>query len=203
MVASFLGLIGMDEEDEQKKQYIGYAMDGARRMSVRIDALLRYARAGRAALDVRTVSLQRIVDTVAHDLQVACREAGAVIDATDLPDIHADAGSLEHVLQNLIANALKFRAPDRTPRIQVSATADGSGWEIAVRDNGIGFDPKYAERIFGVFARLHGQGEFEGSGIGLAVCHRVVERHHGRIWAEGVPGQGAIFRFSLPGAPTA
>ena len=198
MVASFLSLVAAKEHDESETRYIGFAVDGARRMAQRIDALLEYARAGRAALDVGRVSLKDIVATVVHDLQVAIDEADATVVFEDLPEVDADRGALEHLIQNLLANAVKFRAPDRALVIVLAAAATSDGWNISVSDNGIGFAPRYAEQIFGVFSRLHGQGEYEGSGIGLAVCHRIVERHGGRIWAEGVPGQGAVFRFTLP-----
>ena len=116
----------------------------------------------------------------------------------------ADAGQLEQLLQNLVANALKFRRPGVPPRVAITATPGDDGgvpvWEIAVRDNGIGFEPQFAERIFVVFQRLHTRTEYPGTGVGLAIAKKVVERHGGRIWAEGRPGDGATFTFTLPRA---
>lgn len=198
LVSSFLTLVAENPHDEEETQYINFAIKGSVRMAERIDALLRYARAGRDEMRIKRVPLADVVGIVRRDLSVAIREAGATVVAEDLPDVDADQGTLEHVIQNLIANAVKFRDPSRPPIITVSATPSTVGWEVAVADNGIGFEPQYGERIFKVFSRLHAQGRYDGSGIGLAVCQRIIERHGGRIWAEGELGSGATFRFTLP-----
>lgn len=124
-------------------------------------------------------------------------EVGAVIQASTLPVVSGDASQFTHVFQNVLSNALKYRNKDVRPEILVSAKQDGDLWIISVEDNGIGFDPKYAERIFGLFKRLH-KDEYEGTGLGLAICKRIVERYGGRIWAEGRVGAGATIYFSLP-----
>jgi two-component system, sensor histidine kinase and response regulator len=198
LVSSFLSLIAANPHDDRETEYINYAVDGSKRMAERIDALLRFARAGRGEVELKRVSLADVVRVIEHDLGIAIEEAGASIVAEGLPEVDADRGALEHVLQNLIANAVKFRAPGRPPVVTVRAQTTPDGWQVEVADNGIGFQPEYADRIFKVFSRLHAQGTFEGTGIGLAVCQRIVARHGGRIWAEGEPDRGARFRFTLP-----
>ncbi len=198
LVASFLSLIAANPHDERETEYIAFAVDGSKRMADRIDALLRYARAGQDGGNIERVPLQHVVELVEHDLSVAIGEAGATIDAVDLPAVDADRGAVEHVMQNLIANAIKFSVPERPPVITIRGAQTDEGWEVSVKDNGIGFPVAYAERIFKVFTRLHAQGKYEGTGIGLAVCQRIVQRHGGRIWAEGAPDQGATFHFTLP-----
>jgi light-regulated signal transduction histidine kinase (bacteriophytochrome) len=133
------------------------------------------------------------------DLQAAIASSGAqVVTAGPLPTVVGDEVQLGQVFRNLVDNAIKFRRPDRPPLVRVSAERDGEGWSFAFADNGIGIDPQYFERIFGVFQRLHAREEYPGTGIGLAVCKRVVERHGGRMWVESSAGQGATFRFTLP-----
>ena len=127
----------------------------------------------------------------------AIQDSGAVVTRDPLPTVRADEAQLAQVLQNLISNAIKYRRPDKPPRVHVSADVGPDEWLFQVTDNGIGFDPQYSERIFGLFKRLHGQGEYSGSGIGLAICRKIVERHGGRIWAESEPGHGSRFFFTL------
>jgi signal transduction histidine kinase len=197
MVSSFLGLVVGYEHDETETEYIGYATDGARRMAERIDALLRYARADQGMSAAR-FSLEKAVALVRHDLSMAVDEAGGTVVVETLPETHGDRGAIEHVLQNLIANAIKFREPGRPPVVTVRAETTDEHWLVEIADNGIGFEPKHAERIFKVFGRLHAQGTHEGTGIGLAVCQRIVQRHGGRIWATSVPGEGSTFHFTIP-----
>jgi light-regulated signal transduction histidine kinase (bacteriophytochrome) len=144
------------------------------------------------------VPVRRAYEHALANLETAVLEAGAEVDAGDLPTVTADPPLLTQLLQNLIGNALKFRAPGRPPLVRVDAERRGAEWMFAVRDNGIGFDPKYAERIFGVFERLHSRAEYPGTGIGLAICKKIVERQGGRIWAESQPGKGAAFFFTRP-----
>ena len=133
---------------------------------------------------------------VLSDLQAQLTECGAVIAHDPLPTVPGDATRLRQVLQNLIGNALKFRAA-KPPRIHIAAVKEAQHWRFAVRDNGIGIDPQQTERLFQVFQRLHSQSEYPGSGIGLAICKKIVEQHGGRIWVESRPGEGAIFYFTL------
>jgi light-regulated signal transduction histidine kinase (bacteriophytochrome) len=133
-------------------------------------------------------------------LSINIEETGAVITAPLLPTVQGDTRQLAHVFQNLLSNSLKYRKPDHPPQVQITAVRRGSDWIVSVRDNGIGFEPQYAERIFGLFKRLH-KAEYPGTGLGLAICQRIVERYGGRMWAEGMPGEGAVFHFSLPSFP--
>jgi len=131
------------------------------------------------------------------NLRAAIEESGAAVTHDPLPVVRGDDSQLAQLFQNLIGNALKFRSAS-VPRIHVSAREDKDHWEFAVRDNGIGIDPQYFERIFMVFQRLHNKDEYPGTGIGLAICKKVVDRHGGRIWVESEPGKGTAFRFTLP-----
>jgi signal transduction histidine kinase len=159
-----------------------------------IDGVLAYARAGE--LDLAPVELGALMDDVAADLRPRLEEAGATLEADALPAVRGDARQLRRLLQNLVSNAVKFRRADQPPRVTVSASAGREGWVVSVEDNGIGVAADDAARIFGMFARA--SGEQEGSGIGLAVCRRVVEAHGGRIWVEARNGGGSTFRFTLP-----
>jgi chemotaxis family two-component system sensor kinase Cph1 len=138
-------------------------------------------------------AFQRSLDS----LQAATKEAGAVVTHTPLPLVTGDPSRLERLFQNLISNALKFRGPE-PPRVHVSAQPAAAEWIFAVRDNGIGIEPQYAERIFRMFERLHRKEEYPGTGAGLAICKRIVEQHRGRMWVESQPGQGSTFYFALP-----
>ncbi len=185
--------------DERADQYIAFAVDGARRMQILINDLLAFSRVGRVGGHERTdVALGELVDDACRSLSAAIEETGATVEHDDLPVVHADRALLTTVLQNLIGNAIKFRG-DATPHVQVSATTTPDGMhEIAVRDNGIGIAPDYAERIFVIFQRLHARSEYEGTGIGLAMCRKIIEHHGGRIWLDTTVTQGTTFRFTLP-----
>src|SRR5262249_52523091 len=135
--------------------------------------------------------------TALSNLKVAVEESGAVVTQDPLPTVYADSGQLIQLFQNLIGNGLKFRGP-ASPRIHVGAREKNGEWVLSVSDNGIGIEPQYFERIFVIFQRLHTREEYPGTGIGLALCKRIVERHGGRIWVESAPGQGATFYFTLP-----
>ena len=135
---------------------------------------------------------------VVSDLEVRIEKSGAQIQVESLPEIDADPSQMRQLFQNLISNAIKFQKPGVTPQVKVAARPTSSGLEISVTDNGIGFEEKYLDRIFTIFQRLHGRLEYEGTGVGLAVCRRIVERHRGRISARSVPGQGSAFLIALP-----
>jgi signal transduction histidine kinase len=158
--------------------------------------LLEYSRAGRAELRAQPVDTGDLVSEVLDLLAGPIQDTGAAVDVEDLPVLKADPGNLRQVFQNLIGNALKFSAGP--PRVTVTAAPRKDCWEFSVRDDGIGMDPQEAHAIFEPFHRLHGEGHYSGTGIGLAICERIVQRHGGRIWAESEPGQGSTFRFTLP-----
>lgn len=190
--------------DEQARDYLVRTGQAAERMQTLIDDLLAYSRVSARGRPFAKVDLTALVAAVLEDLEARLESSGGRVEVADaLPVLDGDATQLRQVFQNLMANALKFRSPDRPPLVRVSAVPmrDGDGqrvWTIRVEDNGIGFDSKYAERVFAPFQRLHGREEYEGTGIGLAIVRRIVERHRGVIRAEGRPGHGAAFVMVLP-----
>lgn len=189
--------------DEQARDYLDRSGKAAARMQLLIENLLAYSRVTSQGKPFQPVNVSRVLESVLDDLETTIEQAGARVEAGDLPTLSGDASQLGQVMQNLIANALKFRAPERAPVVTVSAERETSedglpGWHLRVQDNGIGFEDKYGERIFAPFQRLHGRHEFEGTGIGLAIVRKIVERHRGRTWATGVPGEGACFHVWLP-----
>ncbi|HNV87239.1 MAG TPA: ATP-binding protein, partial [Candidatus Omnitrophota bacterium] len=201
MVASYVQLLAQRYKGKlgtDADEFIGFAVDGALRMRMLINDLLEYSRIGTRGTPFVPVDCRVVLGWARENLKVAIEESGAQIDAGELPEIIADANQMLRLLQNLIANAIKFRKKDEALRILISAREEPGEWLFSVRDRGIGFDMKYAERIFGIFQRLHGREEYSGSGIGLAVCKKIVERHGGRIWAESEAGQGTVFYFTIP-----
>jgi PAS domain S-box-containing protein len=181
-------------------QYAQFVQQGVKRMEGLIRDLLTFSRAVHAEDEpVGRADLSAALGDAISVLQSRIEENGAVIAAGPLPAVRADVSQISHVFQNLLSNALKYRKAQGAVEVRVSAEQNGSDWIVSVADNGIGFEPQYAERIFGLFKRLHKE-EYPGTGLGLAICKRIVERHGGRIWAEGQLGHGATFRFSLPGA---
>jgi len=200
MVSSFTELLERrygDKLDEKGRKFVRYAVDGAIRMQRLINDLLDFSRVSTRGKAMQPVDMGQVLDTVRLNLSVSLKESGAVVTNDPLPTVTADETQMVQLLQNLVGNAIKFRTADR-PHIHVSAQATATEWVFAVRDNGIGIAPEYFERIFVIFQRLHARGEYPGTGIGLAVCRRIVERHGGRIWVASVPGQGATFSFALP-----
>lgn len=198
-VAGFVQLLGKRYEgqlDTQADEFIGYALDGVGRMRQLIDDLLLFSRAGATELRPEPVPLGEVVDRVRSSLAANLEESGGRIEAGELPEVVADRAQVEQLLQNLISNGLKFHG-EEPPRVGVSAAREGASWRVEVEDNGIGVEPQYAERIFKMFQRLHGRDAYAGTGIGLAVCKRIVERHGGRIWVESPPAGGARFCFTL------
>lgn len=203
MVASYTQLLARryaGRLDADADEFINYAVDGANRMQRLINDLLAYSRVGTRGRELSETSAEAAVARAISNLQVAIVESGATIYHGPLPRVWADESQLTQLFQNLIANAIKFRGAT-PPQILISADGCTDGdCQFQVRDNGIGIEAQYFERIFGMFQRLHGPGEYAGSGIGLAICKRIVERHRGRIWLESVPGQGTTFFFTMPGA---
>lgn len=186
-----------DQLDQAALEYIGHAVDGSVRMQQLIDDLLAFSRVGTRGETLAPASAGQALDRALHNLSVAIQESGAVVTQGPLPTLPADAAQLSSLFQNLISNAIKFRGP-RPPRIHVGATREGDVWTFTVSDNGIGIESRYFARIFGVFQRLHTRREYAGTGIGLAICRKIVERHGGRIWLDSVPGSGTTFSFTLP-----
>jgi PAS domain S-box-containing protein len=200
MVSSYTQLLAeryKDQLDDKARQYIDYAVDGAVRMQRLINDLLVYSRVhSRGAAPVATDSHAVLGEALAN-LTAAIGESGALVTNDDLPTVVADPTQLLQLFQNLVGNAIKFRGP-APPRVHVSARDLGHEWIFTVQDNGIGIDPQYASRLFVIFQRLHTRQEYPGTGIGLALCRRVVERHGGRIWFESEPGKGSTFFFTFP-----
>ena len=190
--------------DERADQYIAFAVDGAKRMQILINDLLAFSRVGRVGREPELVDADDLVTSAKANLAAGIEETGAEIEVVgDLPVVHGERTLLTLVFQNLIGNGIKFHGDD-TPRVRVSAERDDGFWRFTVADNGIGIDPEYAERIFVIFQRLHPKDAYAGTGIGLAMCRKVVEHHGGRIWLEpSANGSGSTFRFTLPVDPTA
>lgn len=204
MVISYLQLLDRragPRLDDSEREFLTYAVNGGKRMSTLIHDLLDYSRVGSQTQGFAPVATGDAVKEALANLRMAAAEVGAEITCGDLPVVLGDHAQLVRLFQNLIGNAVKYRAPQRAPRIHVAAERQAGRWLFSVRDNGIGIDPKDAERIFVIFQRLHGRDEYDGTGIGLAVARRIVERHGGRIWVESQPGDGSVFCFTLASAP--
>jgi len=200
MVASYVQLLARryrGQLDSDADEFIEFAVDGATRMQGLINDLLAYSRVGTQGEEFGPVSLERPLSTALQNVQVALAENGAEVTHDPLPLILGDEGQLVQLLQNLIVNALKFRR-EEAPRLHVSAHEEDGAWVVCMSDNGIGIESQYLARIFIIFQRLYSRQEYAGTGIGLAICKRIVERHGGRIWVESTPGEGSTFCFSLP-----
>ena len=203
MVMSYAQLLGDEYGDilpAEAHHYLDYAIEGTDRMHHLVRDLLAYSRVGSAPLDQGTVSSEDALVQALEDLQTSIEETGAQIHWRELPTVRADGAQLTRLWMNLVGNALKFHGTE-PPRVQISAERAGAQWRFAVRDNGIGLEPQYAERIFGIFQRLYTREQYPGTGVGLAICKRMVERHGGRIWVDSVLGGGANFYFTLPAGP--
>ena len=207
-VASFCQLLEKrygDQLDERGLQYIAFAVDGAKRMQVLINDLLTFSRVGRSSELVERLPLDQPLDTALNSLSVAIEDADAVVERPErLPEVVGDPTLLAMLWQNLIGNALKFRAPGRPPVVQITAAAQpAGGWQFAVTDNGIGIPPEFAEKVFVIFQRLHGRGVYPGTGIGLALCKRIVEQHGGEMHLDTSYADGTRIIFTLPAADPA
>jgi signal transduction histidine kinase len=200
MVASFTQLLAKrysEKLDDDAREFINYAVDGAKRMQTLISDLLSYSRVGTQGKAFELVHCDAVLDRVLKSLQLAIEDTGAVITREPLPAVAGDSIQLTQLFQNLLTNAIKFHGK-KPPLVQISTENNGSMWKIAVRDNGIGISPEHADRIFVIFQRLHTKTEYPGTGIGLAICKKIVERHGGRIWVEASPGGGSTFFFTIP-----
>ncbi len=183
--------------DDDAHEFIDFTLDATKRMHQLINDLLLYSRVETKGKTFEEIDSRRIVDIALSNLSVAIQEADAEVIYTDLPKIKGDSSQLVQLFQNLLGNAIKFRS-NKKPLIEIKVVPSADMWQFTVKDNGLGFDMKYAERIFVIFQRLHERESYSGSGIGLAVCKKIVERHNGRLWADSSPGQGTSFHFTLP-----
>lgn len=200
MVSSYTQLLARryrDKLDADADDFIAYAVDGSNRMQMLINDLLAYSRVSMRGKPFEPTDCEAILSQICVNLQAAIEDSDAVITHDPLPTVVADVSQLAQLLQNLIGNAVKFRGEEPL-HVHVSAEQKGNEWVFSVRDNGIGIDPEYADRIFIVFQRLHNRGEYSGTGIGLAICKKIVERHGGRIWVESQSGKGSTFYFTIP-----
>ena len=202
MVSNFTQLLAErygPKLDNDAREFIAFAVEGATRMQTLVQDLLALSRVGSRGRNLEVVRLGEAVDRAVANLELVIEENGALVSHDELPEVMADSLQMMQLFQNLIGNGIKFKGAE-PPLVYISAARNATEWTLSVRDNGIGFEPQYAERIFAVFQRLHSRDEFQGNGIGLAICRKIVERHQGRIWAESQPGSGATFYFTVPAA---
>lgn len=200
MVASYSQLLERryrDKLDSDAEEFIEFIVDGANRMQALINDLLAFSRVGTRGKPFEPTDIADVVARAISNVQVALEEAGAQVEVGPMPAVEGDSSQLVQLFQNLISNAIKFRGED-APRVTIAAEPAGEAVTFSLTDNGIGIDPQYADRIFLLFQRLHTKREYAGTGIGLAICKKIVERHGGRIWVEGRPGEGTTFHFTLP-----
>ncbi len=200
MISSYLQLIERRYQgklDKDTDEFIGFAVDGAKRLQAMINGLLEYSRVETRGKPFEPTNTEEVLNHVLLSLKVAIEESAAVVTYDPLPTVRADGTQLAQVFQNMITNAVRFRR-EESLRIHISAKHEKNEWAFSVCDNGIGIDPQYKERIFIIFQRLHGRRQYPGTGIGLAICKRIVERHGGRMWVESEPGKGSTFYFTIP-----
>ncbi len=202
MVSGFMQLLAdryRGRLDEKGAEYVAYAVDGAKRMHQLIEDLLAYSRVDRSATTPVPIDANDALATALANLRLSIQEAGATVTADELPVVRADPTQLAQVFQNLIGNAVKFRRPGVPAAVHVSVRGGPGQFVFAVRDNGLGIPPDQFDRIFQVFRRLHTRESYPGTGIGLAIVRRIVERHGGKVWVESAPGEGSTFFFEMPG----
>ncbi len=200
MVASYAQLLAKryrSHLDADADDFIGYVVGGATRMQTLINDLLAYSRVGTRGKPLRPTNAQTALKQALDNLQIAIEDSGAVVTQDPLPEVIGDDTQLCQLFQNLLGNAIKYRG-EYPPQVHVTAKRNATKWVFSVKDNGIGFEPEYAERIFVIFQRLYGATEYPGTGIGLAICKKIVERHGGSIWVESQPGKGSTFYFTMP-----
>ncbi len=201
MISSFVQLIEKRYKgklDKDADEFIAYIVEGTSRMQRMIQDLLIFSRVQSRGAEFAPVDINQVFEKTVFFHQIMITEAGALVTKDDLPTVMGDETQLSQLFGNLIDNAIKFRRAEETPNVHISAQRKGNNWEFSVQDNGIGIDPQYFDRIFIIFQRLHSREAYEGTGIGLAICMRIVERHGGRIWVESEPGRGSLFHFTLP-----
>ena len=207
MMTGYLDLLrrrAQGKLDEEGMEYLDYSLQSGKRMQQLIRDLLDYSRIGTRGGKMERVDIGKAVREARLNLTLLIQESGAEIKVSDrLPEVVGDHSQLVQLFQNLIGNAIKYRREDAIPRISVSAVENRQEWIFKVVDNGIGIDPSDQTRIFGIFQRLHGRSAYPGTGMGLAICRKIVERHHGRIWVESEIGEGAAFCFTMPAAESA
>ncbi len=204
-VASFAQLLSRRYQgrlDADADDFLGFMADGAARMQTLINDLLAFSRVGTRGKPFEPVPCEKVLQAALANLELAIAESGAVITHDPLPTVLADESQWVQLLQNLLGNAIKFRRPAETPRVLLGVARQPGAWHFSVRDNGLGIAPQYFERIFIIFQRLHSRDTYPGTGIGLAICKKIVERHGGRIWVESEPGHGATFHFTIPDRTT-
>ena len=186
--------------DERSEEFLHLAVDGGKRMTAMIDGILEFARLTNGQTDFDVVEAEALLQSAWQNLTAAIEESGATIDQGTLPTITCHAMRITQLFQNLLGNAIKYRG-EQTPQITVRAERNGSNWLFCVKDNGLGMEPEETHSIFKMFQRLHAHGTYEGLGIGLAYCKKIVESHGGQIWVETAPGEGSTFFFTLPVHP--
>ena len=199
-ITAYLGLVNdryAGDLDDTAREFIDFAVDGAERMRTLINDLLEYSRVNVQERPLESVSCDEALNAALRSLNQAIERNGAVVKTSPLPMVTGDESQLHRLFQNLLSNALKFRG-DRKPVIQVWAELQGEEWIFSVQDNGIGIAPEFQEKVFGMFSRLHSRAQYEGTGVGLALCSKIAQRHGGRIWVESDVGRGATFRFNIP-----
>jgi PAS domain S-box-containing protein len=184
--------------DGQALEFLGYLRTGATRMEALVANLLAYTQVSKREQEMEIVDANNALTLVLESLSGTISESNATVTSDPLPEVMIHGAHLHSLFQNLIGNAIKYRSPERSPAIHVATTRQGAEWSFAISDNGIGIAPKYQENIFGLFQRLHTNEEYSGTGMGLAICQRIVAQYHGRIWVDSEPGRGSTFRFILP-----
>ena len=200
-ISGYLELLSSRYEgriDEKADRYIAYAVEGSQRMSALIRDLLSYSRVNTRGEALESTNSEESLEFALRNLRSAIDQSGASITHDTLPVVKADKTQLIQMFQNLIGNAIKYRSPERRPEIHISAHREDGAWQFDVVDNGIGFEQQYEAKMFLIFQRLHSRGKYPGTGIGLAICKRIADRHGGQIWAVGDPGNGARFSFTIP-----
>lgn len=201
MVANYTKLLDRrygSSLDERAHEYISFAAKGAERMQKLISGLLKYSRVTTRGKEFAPLSMTEAFDHAIGNLQLSIQDSGAQVTRDELPTVMADDVQIAQLFQNLIGNAVKFHRPDVPPRVHVSGRREEDRWLFSVQDNGIGIAKENIERVFVIFQRLHTEDEFPGTGIGLAICRRIVERHNGDIWIESAEGKGSTFFFTMP-----